>query len=263
MRLVDTHVHIYLDAFAADRDAVLDRARNAGVRAFLLPAIDVASVHAALDLAARNDDIWVMAALHPSETKTAGEAEFREIEELSREDRIVAVGETGLDHYWDRTFDERQEDMLRRHIGLAAERDLPLVFHTRDSLDDVVRVVHEERDRIDRPDRIRGVFHCFGGSARQAESVLALGFHLGIGGSLTFRNGGVPAGIAGVPLDRVVLETDAPFLAPVPFRGKRNEPAHVAIVARFLAELRGIDADSVADATTRSAEAVFGVRFPP
>lgn len=259
MRLVDTHVHVYLDAFDADREQVLDRAREAGVRGFFLPAIDVRSIHAALELARRHDDVWVMAALHPSETKTAGDDDFRAVEDLSREPRVAAIGETGLDYYWDRSFDERQQEMLRRHVRLAWERDLPLVFHTRESLEDVVRIVREERERLDRPERIRGIFHCFGGTPEQAGSVLDLGFHLGIGGSLTFRNGGVPAGIADVPLERIVLETDAPYLAPVPFRGKRNEPAHVALVARFLAELRGLEPETVADVTTATAEELFSV----
>ena len=212
--------------------------------------------------AARHADIRVMAALHPSETRDATEADFEAVETLSREARVVAIGETGLDYYWDRTFDEKQQEMLRRHIRLAVERDLPLVFHNREAHDDLVRIVREEKSVSPHPERIRGIFHCFGGLTAHAVDVLDLGFHVGLGGSLTFRNGGVPDAIREVPLDRIVLETDAPFLAPVPFRGKRNEPAHIALVAAFLADLRGLDPSEVASATTANAECVFAVGFP-
>lgn len=262
MRLVDTHAHLYLDRFDEDREEMLDRARAVGVTAFFLPAIDVASIHAALELASRHADIWVMAALHPSETRDATEADFEAVETLSSEARVVAIGETGLDYYWDRTFDGKQHEMLRRHIRLAVDRDLPLVFHNREAHDDLVRILREEKSVSPHPERFRGIFHCFGGLPAHAVDVLDLGFHVGLGGSLTFRNGGVPDAVRDVPLDRIVLETDAPFLAPVPHRGKRNEPAHIALVASFLAGLRGLDVDEVANVTTANAERLFAVGFP-
>ena len=257
--LIDTHTHIYLDRFDDDREEVMRRAREAGVAVQILPAIDVASINAALELAERYEGIYVMAALHPSETKDAGDSDFAEVERLCGESKVVAVGETGLDYYWDTGFNEKQQEFLRRHIRLAAARDLPLVFHNREASEDLVRIVREEQSAASDASRIRGVFHCFGGTPSFAAEVMALGFHVGIGGTLTFKNAGVPEAIASVPLDRIVLETDAPFLAPVPHRGKRNEPAYVRLVAERLAELRGVTLDEVAAVTSENARRVFGL----
>lgn len=256
--LIDTHAHIYLEQFDEDRDAVLDRAREAGVEAIVMPAIDVPSIHAALALSARHDDLFVMAAIHPSETRAATDKSFEEVVSLCDEDRVVAVGESGLDYYWDRSFDERQQDFLRRHVRLAIERDLPLVLHNREAGEDIARIVSEELADAGRA-AMRGIFHCFGGPKDLGERALAMGFHLGIGGTLTFKNAGVSATIEGVGLDRIVLETDSPFLAPVPHRGKRNEPAYVALVARRLAEDRGMRFEKVAEQTTGNARALFGI----
>jgi len=256
--LIDTHAHIYLEQFEGDLDEVLDRAREAGVEAIVMPAIDIQSIHAALALSARHDDLYVMAAIHPSETQTATDAMFEEVVSLCAEEDVVAIGESGLDYYWDRTFDDRQHDFLRRHVQLALERDLPLVLHNREAGDDIVRIISEELARAARTE-MRGIFHCFGGPSELGEKALAMGFHLGIGGTLTFKNAGVSATIAGVDLERIVLETDSPFLAPVPYRGKRNEPAYVALVAQRLAEDRGMSVEAVAAQTTKNAKGLFGI----
>jgi TatD DNase family protein len=255
--LIDTHTHTYLDKFDDDRAEVIARAQDAGVAIQLLPAIDVASIHEALDLARRFEGVYVMAALHPSETKDATDADFAEIERLASEPEMVAIGETGLDYYWDTSFNEKQQEFLRRHIRLAAERDLPLVFHNREASEDLVTIVREEQALANDASRIRGVFHCFGGTPEYARDVLDLGFHVGLGGTLTFKNGGVPDAIVDIPMDRIVLETDAPFLAPVPHRGKRNEPAFVRLVAQKLADLRGLTLEEVASATTANARRLF------
>jgi TatD DNase family protein len=260
MQLVDTHAHLYLDRFDEDREDVIRRAADAGVTDIVLPAIDVPSIHAALALAARHRGIHVMAALHPSETKDATDADWLEVETLSREPAVVAIGETGLDYHWDRSFDERQREFLRRHIALAEERDLPLVFHDRKASEDLVRIAGEAREASSRPERLRGVFHCFGGPAELAVRVLGLGFHVGLGGTLTFRNSGVADAVREVPLGRIVLETDAPFLAPAPNRGRRNEPAWVRLVADRLAEVRAEPVEHVAAVTTANARRLFGLR---
>jgi TatD DNase family protein len=200
-----------------------------------------------------------MAAIHPSETKNASDADFETVASYCARDEIVAVGETGLDYYWDRSFDERQKDFLRRHARLAAETDLPLVLHNREATGDLIRVLKEEKEALDDPARLRGVFHCFGGPAEAVPDVLALGFLVGIGGTLTFKNGGVPEAIADIPIEAIVLETDAPYLAPVPFRGKRNEPAHVRYVAERLAGLRSLSVREVADVTSANARRLFGI----
>ncbi len=257
--LIDTHCHLYHSRFDPDREALLDRARASGVEAIVMPAIDVPSIYAALELASHTDDLFVMAALHPSDVKDATEADWLEVDRLARQPAVVAVGESGLDHYWDRTFDDKQEDFFRRHIRLAAQTEKPLVLHNRDSTPDLLRVLAEERSKLSDPSALRGIVHCWGGTADEADAVRALGFLLGIGGTLTFKNGGVWQGIAHVPLEELVLETDAPFLAPAPHRGKRNEPAYVRLVAEKLAELRGEPVEHVARVTTATARALFGI----
>ncbi len=222
-------------------------------------AIDVESVHRALELCDRFDGFYAMAALHPSETKEATDADFEAIAALCDNPRVVAVGESGLDYYWDRTFDDRQETFFRRHIELAVEKDLPLVIHNREASDDVVRVLRDGHAASGFSTRLRGIFHCFGGPVALYEQAADLGFLVGIGGTVTFKNGGVDHVVREIPLSGVVLETDAPFLAPVPYRGKRNEPAYVALVAQRIAELKGLTLGEVAQVTTANAVALFGI----
>lgn len=257
--LIDTHAHLYLDAFADDREAVLDRAREAGVEAIVLPAIDVPSIHAALALCAKHEGLYAMAALHPSETKEATERDLQEVADLCEEEAVVAVGESGLDYYWDRSFDDRQQQFLRAHLQLAAEQDLPLILHNREATADLVRIVGEEREQLDAPGRLRGIFHCFVGSRAEGEAILDLGFHLGLGGILTFKNSTVDEAVAGLPLDRMVVETDAPYLAPEPNRGTRNEPAFVRHVATHLAQVKGVPLSDLAATTTATARTLFGI----
>jgi TatD DNase family protein len=261
--LIDTHAHLYLDAFQSDRDAMLQRARDAGVAHIVLPAIDVASIHRALDLCARHDGVFAMAALHPSETKEATEADLEAVGALCDHERVVAVGETGLDYYWDRSFDDRQQAFLRRHVRLAIEKDLPLILHTRDRRDgaevcaDVLAILRAERAASPHPERLRGIFHCYSGTPGVPAEAAALGFLLGIGGTVTFKNSGVAEALREVPMAQIVLETDAPFLAPVPFRGKRNESAYVRYVAEKVAEVKGLAVDEVARITSANARALF------
>lgn len=263
--LIDTHAHLYLDRFAEDRDAVMGRARDAGVEAVVLPAIDVSSIHSAFALCDRYEHVYAMAALHPSAVREATEADLEAVATLCDDPRVVAVGESGLDYYWDRSFDAKQQAYFRHHIRLAIAKDLPLILHIRDKRDrdevhqDIVRILREEKAKADAPDRLRGIFHCFTGPAWFAEAAQELGFLLGLGGVLTFKNSGLDAIVAEVPLDQLVLETDAPYLAPEPHRGKRNEPAYVRYVAETLAEVKDISVDEVARVTTRNAEQLFGI----
>ena len=263
--LIDTHAHLYLDRFDADRDAVLARAREAGVTTILQPAIDVPSIRAALVLCEQYDGLYAMAALHPSETKDATEDHLNAVAALCDDPRVVAVGESGLDYYWDRSFIAKQQEVLRFHARLAIDKGLPLVLHNRDqkgstaSSDALVRILKEEQAAAPAGKHLTGVFHCFGGTPDFAAAVLDLGLYVGIGGTLTFKNGGVPEAIAAVPLERIVLETDAPFLAPVPHRGTRNEPAYTRLIAERLAELREMPLETIAASTTANARALFGL----
>jgi TatD DNase family protein len=266
MVLVDTHAHLYLPQFADEESAVVDRALEAGVHYIILPAIDVASVDAALAMCDRHPGVvFAMAALHPSAVQGATPADMNAVEQALADDRVVAVGESGLDYYWDQSYVQKQQEYLRLHARLAIEHDLPVVLHNRDqngseaTSRDLVRILGEEGRAHSRGRRLRGVFHCFGPPVWLAHEVMQLGFHIGIGGTFTYKNSGVAEAIAEVPLDRIVLETDAPYLAPTPHRGKRNEPANVRIVAEHLARARGISIDEVAATTTATARSLFGI----
>lgn len=263
--LIDTHCHLYLDAFDADRAAVLARAADAGASTILMPAVDVASIHTALALAeaVRQPALRAMAGIHPSYVHESTEADRAALPDLVRDPRVVAVGETGLDYYWTRDHVGAQRASLREHARLAMATGKPIVLHTRDvkgsdeCAQDILSILREARDTHE--GTLTGVFHCFSGPAWLATEALDLGFYLGLGGTLTFKNGGVPEAIEAVPLDRIVLETDAPYLAPAPHRGKRNEPAYVRLVAERLAELRGLSLDTIAEQTTDNARTLFGL----
>lgn len=257
--LIDTHAHIYHRRFDGDVDEVIMRARDAGVETIVMPAIDVPSIEAALELGSRYEGLYVMSAIHPSDTKDATDADFDRVVEFCQEDKVVAVGESGLDYYWDRSFDEKQHDFLRRHVQLAIETDLPLILHNREADADLLRILTEEKEKSSRPERLRGIFHCYGGPLELGRSALALGFYLGVGGTVTFKNGGVADALAGIDLSKIVLETDAPFLAPVPYRGKRNEPSYLPYVAERLAEIYQVDLETIAETTTATAKSIFGI----
>jgi TatD DNase family protein len=255
--LIDTHAHLYLDQFDEDRSAVLRRARDAGVETIVMPAIDVASIQQAVDLCEEHDGLYAMAALHPSETDDATEADFEAVREWCGHPSVVAVGESGLDYYWDRSFDDRQQAFFRRHIRLAIEADLPLVIHNREATDDILTLLEEERARTDHPDRMRGILHCYVDPPAVAKRAWDLGFYVGVGGIMTFSNSDVGSHIEDVPLDHVVVETDSPYLAPEPNRGDRNEPAYVRHVADRLARIKDVPIDEVERTTTENARAIY------
>ena len=263
--LIDTHAHLYHRRLEHDLSKVLTRARTTGVTAIVLPAIDVPSIHAALALCDRESGLCAMAALHPSSTKEASEDDFEAVRLFCDDPRVVAVGESGLDYYWDRSYDPVQHDAYRRHVRLAIEKDLPLILHVRakkghdEAHVDIVRILREERAQSENPERLRGIFHCFTGPAWFADAAKELGFLIGIGGAITFKNGGVDILAAGIPLEMMVLETDAPFLAPAPYRGKRNEPAYVRLVADKLARVKGVPVQEIERVTTDNAVRLFGL----
>ena len=263
--LIDTHAHLYFEHFDEDRAEVLARASEAGVEAVVMPAVDVDSIGKAVRLCRRQrkaEDgpaLYAMAALHPSETKNAPASDFDQVAAWTDHQHVVAVGETGLDHYHDRSFDERQEAFFRQHVRLALETDLPLVLHHREATDATLDVLESERDGAEHPGRLRGILHCFTGSRAQAERAARLGFLIGLGGILTFTNSDLEEAVREIPLEEVVVETDAPYLAPEPHRGERNEPAFVRPVAAYLAEVKGVSLEEVASATTANARRVYGL----
>lgn len=261
--LVDTHVHLYSDAYDPDRAQVVERAQLAGVEVLLLPAVDVASIQASLTLAGTTPGVFAMAGLHPTYLADAPSDAFESVERLSLDPRIVAIGETGLDYYWGRDHIDRQRASLEAHARLAVRRGLPLVLHNRDKKGsdecarDIVGILRDVRGTEPGGERLQGVFHCFGGPGWLAAEVAALDFYVGLGGTLTFKNAGVAEVIADVPLTRIILETDGPYLAPTPHRGSRNEPSYVPLVAQKLADARGLTFDEVARQTTENAFRLF------
>lgn len=251
--LIDTHTHLYSDKFSQDREAVLSRAREAGVVLTLLPAIDSTSHQAMLDLEAAHPDYCLaMIGLHPVSVKEDFEAELELVERELKRRKWVAIGEIGMDLYWDKSFREQQEIAFLRQCKWAIEYDLPIAIHARDSINELLELIRKVDDR-----RLRGVFHCFTGDEVQAKEALRLGFYLGIGGVATFKNGGLEPVLESTPKDRIVLETDAPYLAPVPKRGKRNETAYVKFVAERLAELWNCSLEEVAKITSNNARQLF------
>jgi TatD DNase family protein len=255
--LIDTHAHLYLDRFDEDREAVLQRARDAGVETIVLPAIDVPSIQQAVDLCETHDDLYAMTGLHPSETDAATGADFEAVKEWCSHPSVVAVGESGLDYYWDRSFDDAQKASFRRHVRLAMEADLPLVIHNREATADILAILGEERARADAPERLRGILHCYVDPPTVAERAWNLGFFVGVGGIMTFSNSEVDRHVEEVPLEHIVIETDSPYLAPAPHRGDRNEPAYVRHVAEQIAAAKDVPVEQVAAATTRNARAIY------
>ena len=257
--IVDTHAHLYLDQFDDDRDAVLRRAHDAGVETIVMPAIGTASIQQAVDLCGKHDGLYAMTGLHPSETQDATEAEFETVKDWCDHPSIVAVGESGLDYYWDRSFDDRQQAFFRRHIRLAIEVDLPLVIHNREATDDILDILAEERDRTDHPERMRGILHCYVDPPEVAARAWDLGFYVGVGGIMTFSNSEVDDYVREVPLEHIVVETDSPYLAPEPNRGDRNEPAYVRHVADRLARVKDVPIEEVERVTTENARALYAL----
>ncbi|HEV3412395.1 MAG TPA: TatD family hydrolase [Puia sp.] len=254
MRLIDTHCHLYSKEFDKDREAILQRAEKEGVEGIYLPMVDSGSRAALLELEAKYPDrCFGMTGLHPTSVKEDFGAELRIVEEDLARRRWAAVGEIGLDFYWDRTFECQQYEAFHLQIEWALQYRLPIVIHSRDSMKESIGVV-----RGHQRGELRGVFHCFGASVEDARAIVDLGFYLGIGGVLTYKNSTLPDVLCEVPLDSIVVETDAPYLAPVPFRGKRNEPAYLRYVVARLAEVKGVSVEEIAAVTTANAEKLFG-----
>ena len=254
--LTDSHTHLYLDAFDRDREQVIERAVNAGINRMLLPNIDRASIAPLFDLVERfPDHCFPMMALHPTSVKADYREELKHIEKVSQKKEIVAIGETGMDLYWDKTYQSEQEDAFATQIGWAMERDLPIVIHARDSFKEIFEVL----DSAGGPG-LRGVFHSFTGGLEELERALSYDFMIGINGIVTFNNSGLDQVVRQIPPDRLLLETDAPFLAPVPYRGKRNESSYLLQTALKVAEIHKLTVEEIANITTANAELLFRLK---
>lgn len=253
--LTDTHTHLYSEEFSEDRDEMIQRALSVGVKRFFIPAIDSSYVSAMYDLEAKYpENMFLMCGLHPTSTQANYKEELALVEKQLEERKFVAIGEIGIDLYWDKTFLSEQQDAFRAQIRLAKKYKLPIVIHCRDAFDEVFEVLEEQKS-----EDLYGIFHCFTGSFEQAQQAISLNFKLGIGGVVTFKNGKIDQYISQIDLKHIVLETDAPYLAPVPYRGKRNESSYVLNVAQKLAELYGKSVEEIAEITTKNSKDVFGV----
>jgi TatD DNase family protein len=251
MVLIDTHAHVYLPDFQDEVKEMLDRAANASVGQILMPAIDSQTHHAMLALEKQYPFCRSMMGLHPCSVTEGFYSELEVVQQhLAGQANFVAVGEIGLDFYWDKTHTKLQYEAFHSQIALALKYDLPIVIHSRNATDECIDVVRQYPG-------LTGVFHCFSGDSKQAREVIELGFYLGIGGVVTFKNAGLDKVVAETGLERVVLETDAPYLAPVPFRGKRNEPSYLMKVAEKLAGITGVELQEVAQITSQNAKNLF------
>ncbi|MCX6258763.1 MAG: TatD family hydrolase [Bacteroidia bacterium] len=255
MNLIDTHSHIYLDDFSKDTPETIRRAIESGLSKIFLPNIDSGSIKALNTLALTYPGTcFPMMGLHPTSVKDNYEEELRIVDKELEKGRYYGIGETGIDLYWDKTFKEQQIISFRHHFELALKYDLPVIIHCRNSFDEVLAVVTEFKDC-----GIRGIFHAFSGNAEQAEAVIKLGYLVGIGGVVTYKNSGLAEVVKIIGLDSMSLETDAPFLPPVPKRGMRNEPSFLIYTANKVAESLGVSIETVAIKTTGNAERLFRI----
>ena len=253
MELIDSHTHLYVDEFKEDIDSVIERAQKEGVKKFFLPAIDSLEIGAMLLLEEKYpDSVCPMAGLHPCSVKENYKDELDKIDKQLQNRQFAAIGETGLDFYWDTTFKEQQYESLHQQTKWAIQYDRPLVLHTRNAMQETIDVIQSYKGQ-----NLRGIFHCFSGTVENAYEIISMGFLLGIGGVLTYKNSGLDKVIENIGLEHIVLETDAPYLSPVPFRGKRNEPAYLKYVAEKLAGIKQISVEEVARVTTNNAERIF------
>ena len=253
MKLIDTHTHLYVEEFKNDINAVIERAAEQGVEKFYLPAIDSSENEALLNLEKRfPGKIFAMAGLHPCSVKENFKEELKKIEQQLSEREFAAIGETGLDFYWDTTFSKEQYESLHAHVEWAIEYKKPLVIHTRNAMQETIDLVNEYKGK-----NLFGIFHCFSGTIENAKEIIEAGFLLGIGGVLTFKNSGLAEVIKDIDLKYLVLETDSPYLAPVPFRGKRNESSYLKYIVEKLAQIKNISVEEAASQTTKNAEENF------
>ncbi|WP_396175011.1 TatD family hydrolase [Flavobacterium sp.] len=255
MQLTDTHTHLYSEEFNQDREEMIQRAIDAGVSRFFIPAIDSTCTASMYDLEKKHPDhVFLMMGLHPCYVKENYEEELQHVENELAQRKFVAIGEIGIDLFWDKTTLDIQKIAFKRQIQLAKKYKLPIVIHCRESFDEIFEVLESEKS-----DDLFGIFHCFTGDYAQAQRAISCQMKLGIGGVITFKNGKIDTFLNQIDLKHIVLETDSPYLAPVPYRGKRNESSYVRLVAEKIAELYQIPVEEVARITTANSKAIFGI----
>jgi TatD DNase family protein len=252
---VDTHTHLYAEEFNADRTALINKAIANGVKKFYLPNIEASSIEGMLALEKEfPENCFAMMGLHPCSVNNTVEAELTIVKEWLAKKKFVGVGEIGIDLYWDKTFFSQQQHAFKTQIQWALDYDYPIVIHCRDAFDEIYEILTSFKKLP------KAIFHCFSGNVEQANKIIALqNFKLGIGGVITFKNSGLDKVVEQIDLEHLVLETDAPYLAPVPFRGKRNEPSYLLEVAKRIAEIKSVSMTEVEEMTEKNAAFIFGV----
>lgn len=252
--LIDTHTHLYSEKFDDDRDAMVQRALDAGIKRFYIPAIDSTYEQRMFDLETAYPGMYLMMGLHPTSVKPESyKKELEFVRNWLNKRKFYAIGEIGIDLHWDQSTLKEQQIAFRQQIHWAKELNLPIVIHCRDSFNEIFEILEEEKD-----EKLFGIFHCFTGTKEQAEHAIALNMKLGIGGVVTFKNGKIDKFLKEIPIENIVLETDSPYLAPTPYRGKRNESAYVTKVAEKLVEIYGIGIEEISRITSQNALNIFG-----
>lgn len=255
MIITDTHTHLYSEQFDGDRDEMILRALDAGVCRFFVPAIDSTYLNSMLDLEKSfPENIFLMMGLHPTHVKENFEEELIFVKHWLDKRNFYAVGEIGIDLYWDKTLLKQQQIAFKTQIAWAKEKNIPIVIHCRDAFDEIFEVLEEVKDN-----QLFGIFHCFSGNLEQAKKAISYNMKLGIGGVVTFKNGKIDQFLHEIPLEHLVLETDAPYLAPTPFRGKRNESSYITKVLEKLAEIYNLTPEKIAEITTQNSKNIFGI----
>lgn len=255
MILTDTHTHLYSEAFEEDRKKIMHRANENEISRFFIPAIDSSHTDAMYQLEKEySEQVFLMMGLHPTSVKDNFREELQHVEEEFSKRDFYAVGEIGIDLYWDKTLLNKQQQAFREQIHLAKRKNLPIVIHCRDAFDEVFEVLESEKG-----EDLFGIFHCFTGNREQANRALSFNMKLGVGGVVTFKNGGLDKFLHEIPLENIVLETDAPYLSPVPFRGKRNESSYLKLIAEKVSSIYKMSVEEVAAVTTQNSKDIFGV----
>ena len=255
MILTDTHTHLYSEEFDQDRKQVIQKAIDAGVSRFFIPSIDSSYTSKMYDLESQfPENIFLMMGLHPTYVKENYLDELAHVEAELEKRKFYAIGEIGIDLFWDKTFLKQQQHAFKQQIQLAKKYNLGINIHCRDAFDETFEVLASEKD-----EKLFGIFHCFTGNLEQANQAISLGMKLGIGGVSTFKNGKIDQFLNQIDLQHIVLETDSPYLAPVPFRGKRNESSYTLLIAQKLAEIYKVSVEEIAKITTENSKAVFGI----
>ena len=251
--MIDTHAHIYLQEFDKDRDQIIKNARDLGIEKILMPAIDSVTHGRMLEIEENFDECISMIGLHPCSVKEDYDAELEVVKNYLEKRPFIAIGEIGLDSYWDVSFLKQQYDVFHKQIEIAIQYNIPIVIHSRNAIKECIEVVQQYPN-------VRGVFHCFSGTEQEARQITAMQFMLGIGGVVTFKNAGLDKVIEEVGIANIILETDAPYLAPMPYRGKRNEPAYTRIIAEKISNLTGKSLKEIEELTTLNAISLFNLK---